>query len=598
MGGDEPSPAGPAGATRIASHTCSTSRPSTSGLVPDCIFLGLVVVLSFVLYAGKLGFYSDDWAYLGSLNSFGDFSHVGQSNEFDFGDHIFQRPTQAVLTWTLFRLFGLHPLGYHLANGLVLLCMTVFLYLVLRELRVPRIVAVSCTAVFTLYPGFSTDRFWFAAFGYPLSIATLFLSLYANLRALRSANHAWRWKLLAVVALFVSGLGYEVVLPLFLADIALLGYLAWTEGTRNGPGRSGARGAFRFIGPDVAALCIVIAYKVVTAAQSGVPADYPRYLLWLITGSIVMNFGAYGLRLPQAVAWSLRNVGWTTLAVGSGMAIGTFAYLVTVGRRQNASWPTRAGWGRLIAIGLVLFLLGYSIFLVNARILFTSTGINNRVSIAASLGVAVSIVGTFGLITVLTRLGGIWRAGIFAALVSLLCLSGFLITNALGRSWTEAWQRQQVVLEDIRAHAPRPEPGSVFILDGACPYVGPAIVFESNWDLAGALEVVFNDPTIRADVTSADLKVGSKGLSTTLYGTHHAYYPYGDHLFVYDFERATLTTLPDAHSALTYFAGRGVDSTSLCPTGWAGTGVPVLSADVRFRQLERTYFWGVGRRWK
>jgi hypothetical protein len=555
------------------------------------LFLGLVDVASFVLYAGKLGFYSDDWAYLGSFNSFGDLWHAGRSAEFDFGDHIRQRPMQAALMWVLMRLFGLDPLGYHLVNCLVLVCMTVLLYLVMRELRLPRLVAVSCTIVFGLYPGFSTDRFWLAAFGYPLSMATFFLSLYANLRALRSASNAWRWKLLALVALLVSGLGYEVVLPLFLADIAFLGYVAWTNGTRDGRGRSGAGGTIRFIGLDVTALCMVVAYKVVTAAQSGVPANYPRYLLWLVTGSLIMNYGAYGLRLPQAVAWSLRNVGWPALAVGGAVAIGTFGYLTTIGRRPDTSWPTRAAWGRLIAAGFVLFLLGYSIFLINARILFTSTGIGNRVSIAASLGVAVSIVGAFGLLTVLAPLAPMWRVGIFAALVSLTCLSGLLITSALARSWTEAWQRQQVVLEDIRTTIGRPPPGSVLILDGICPYVGPAIVFESNWDLSGALEVMYDDPTIRADVSTAGLKVGARGLSTTLYGTHEAYYPYGEHLVIYDFERSTAVPLPDTQSAREYFVGRGIGPANRCPSGWAGTGVPVLSADVRFRQLERTFFW-------
>ena len=105
-----------------------------------------------------------------------------------------------------------------------------------------------------------------------------------------------------------------------------------------------------------------------------------------------------------------------------------------------------------------------------------------------------------------------------------------------------------------------------------------------------ALEVMYDDPTIRADVTTATLKVGAEGLTTTLYGTHHAYYPYGEQLLVYDFERSTVIPLPDAHSARNYFAETGVGSASRCQTGWAGTGVPVLPVDVWFRQLERTYF--------
>lgn len=67
-----------------------------------------------------------------------------------------------------------------------------------------------------------------------------------------------------------------------------------------------------------------------------------------------------------------------------------------------------------------------------------------------------------------------------------------------------------------------------------CPYRGPAIVFESNWDLAGALGVHSGDHSLRADVITHRLKVDNRGISTFLYG--RADYQYSDNMFVYRFD--------------------------------------------------------------
>jgi hypothetical protein len=120
--------------------------------------------------------------------------------------------------------------------------MAVALYLLLVELRVPAAVAVAVVAVFVLLPTYSTDRFWFAAFGYPVTMTAYLLSSYANVGALRSWSRAerWRaWKAFAVAAMLVSGFGYEVVLPLFVANIAV------SPCTRGGRRRGGRRPSHR-----------------------------------------------------------------------------------------------------------------------------------------------------------------------------------------------------------------------------------------------------------------------------------------------------------------------------------------------------------------
>lgn len=570
--------------------TSASSRSTLlSGAWQDCLLLTFVVGIWFAPYLGRLGFYSDDWAYLGSLRSFGDFSNAGRSAAFNFAEAFHQRPTQAFLVRMLFRAFGLEPLGYYVVDAIIFVAMAVFLYLVLRELRLPRVPSLAIPTIFVLLPNYSSVRFWPITFSYQLSMAAYFFSLFANIRALRGTRHSyWGWGLLGITALVVSGLGIELALPLFVANLGLLWYLWRTrEGRADIAELSKAR-LILLLGGNLAALILVVAYKSVTSVQTGISGSYVRHVARIATGSIAMNFGSDGLDLPLALRWSLRQVGPMVIAAVILLSLVVFIYLILLGRRTRPL--DRRGSKRLMGAGVAVFALGYAIFLTNDRILFTSTGPNNRVAIAASVGVAMIAYGVVGWVSSWLR-SVAWRAFVVSLLTAGLCLSGFLMNSGLAESWSQSWARQRQILADIRSHVPPPPPHSALILDGTCPYIGPAMVFESNWDLSGALEVIYQDPTIRADVTSDHLEVGDQGLRTTIFGDHHTFYPYGDRLFVYDITRTEVVPLRDAQSARRYFAGNE-SRRSFCLRGFAGIGVPILPMDERFWQLERRYLVG------
>ena len=42
---------------------------------------------------------------------------------------------------------------------------------------------------------------------------------------------------------------------------------------------------------------------------------------------------------------------------------------------------------------------------------------------------------------------------------------------------------EQRVLASTQQRFPAMPPNSTLLLDGVCPYAGPAVVFEANWDL-------------------------------------------------------------------------------------------------------------------
>jgi hypothetical protein len=556
--------------------------------VRDVLFVAIVVAVSTAPYVARLGFASDDWAFLGSLTTHGDLSAPGRSLEHDFALHLRPRPVQVVYQTLLYNAFGANPLGYHLVNALVLAAMGALGYLVLRELNVPRLPAVAVATTFGLLPHYSTDRFWWAAFGYGAAMALAFASVYADLRALRSVGVAmWLWKAAAIVALIVSGLGYEIALPLLAAAIPLL----WYRSRRAAGGplshRLGRAGAIAFLGSNVLALAAVVAVKLAFPVGVGVGGSYPLHIARLTLGSAATSFGSYGLGLPEATRWAVATMDRATLAASCALAAVIAVYLGMIARRDAALvWPARH-WLRLAACGVLVFALGYGIFLTNGRILFSSTGISNRVSIAAAAGVAMIWIGLAGAVSAAAP--SRWRAWVFAVPVAALCLSGVLIVQGLAATWAEAWQRQQTILADIRTRLPALEPGTTIILDGACPYVGSGIVFESNWDLAGALETRYGDSTVRADTVSATLSVGYDRVSTRLYIDHVARYDYDRRLLVFDARDSTLRPLPDARAARAWWSTRQQLD---CPRGAAGYGTTLFKWDGWYRRFETAHLWG------
>jgi hypothetical protein len=111
-------------------------------------------------------------------------------------------------------MFGLEPSGYHLVHASVLTAMTLASYWLVRELRASRWVAIAVSALWGLSPLYATNRYWFAAFGYVLSMALCLASLAAEARAVRARGRTFAgWKLAALMLLVAAGLGYEVVLP-------------------------------------------------------------------------------------------------------------------------------------------------------------------------------------------------------------------------------------------------------------------------------------------------------------------------------------------------------------------------------------------------
>jgi hypothetical protein len=539
----------------------------------DAAFLAMLVMLAVVGYLPRLGFYSDDWTFLGAMRLSGS-SVVEQYAA--LGD-VRMRPVQAFFLATLYHTFGTNPLPFHLVNNTALILGVICSYLVLVELGLPRVMSVAVSLLYGLLPHYSADRFWIASMQATVSMTLYFGSLYAELRAATSPRARWAWWTLATAARVLCVLAYEVFLPLLLINP----FIAWVNARRRiEPPRE------RFLRPtglviQLALAALILAPAVVyktSFTRPGGSLSWDEQLRWgwrVYQGTTSIAASDLGVLLLRA-AWRLwqSSPSIPALAVSLISGLLAYGYLAWTAGEDDAKNPWRRGLG-LIGVGLVTFWAGYAVCLAAESAGNTPTGIGNRIAIAAAAGVALVWVGC-------TSLATIWipnataRRRSFAAITAMLYAVCVFINASLGAFWAEAYQRQVDVIASIKREYPEfPGPG-ILIIDGVCPYVGPAVVFESPWDLTGALHVLYGQYGLKADIITPSMTVTESGLVASLYfGTIVTKYAYGP-MSIFNVPRGLRVSVRDVTDVRRYLDRYNPDRTSGCAIGTAGEGVAVF----------------------
>ncbi|MCU1328473.1 MAG: hypothetical protein JWN34_3843 [Bryobacterales bacterium] len=539
--------------------------------------------LSALLYVARLGFYSDDWSFLYAMQAKaepGFWSSLIRLVREDLPT----RPGQALLLLSLFRAFGLAPAPYHLFNAAVMAGVVVLFYLALRRLGVARTFAFPAAALYGLLPHYSTDRFWVAAFQAPLSIGFYLVSLLSGLHAVEALRPAarWWWTLAALVTLAGSVLNYEVAVPLILLNA----FLWWRH----------ARILARpkptvLVASNILLLLALSAYKALLTQRMENNGDLYGYVRWLartaITPFYTRDHGGFnlffsvftsyvqdGLLLPWS-AWKVATSGtpqnlmpMLLVSAAVGAVIFFSAYSLAV-RTPAEGWTQ----GRtLLVSGIVVFFLGYAIFLTNGNVQFTPTGIANRTAIAAALGVVLSFAGAAGMVA--QRVRESWRSWVYSLPLAVMGACGCFIVNGLADSWATAYNHEVNVLQALAAVSPNGPPGQTVLLDGVCPYLGAAPVFESSWDFAGSLSLRYATPRyLRGDVVSTRLVVRPDEFEVTHYLGKKYVYPYSSDLVIFNLRDGRIYPVPDHTAAERYFATVNQDKSNGCPEWLPGHGV-------------------------
>jgi hypothetical protein len=548
-----------AGAARLAAPVTTRTVAATHALV-DCLFLAVVTGVSMVTYVGGLGFYYDDYSVLYRMAFSSDQSLFGLYDSVRPATG--QRPLQALIFATLYRLFGLEPLGYHLVNAGLLIAIAVLLYLVMRELRLPRLLCVAIPLVYSILPHYATNRFWVNAFQINLSSLFYLLSLYAALRALRARPIPLAgWLTVAFACVAGSLFAYEVMFPLFALNVGLVW---WTA--RRLHGEDGRNSSAWIAGGGLAAVTLVVGMvKLARVAEHG-QNDYQvgfqdgflHHIAYLVSGGIKLNLGTYFVAVPYVLWWVVRHAfSLADLAAAAAAGLLAAGYVWSISQRDRPALAGGRHWRDSMGVGVLAFVLGYAIFLTNQQVLFRSAGIDNRVNAGAALGVAALLVGGTGWLAV--RLTERRRPIFFSTVIGCIVAIGVLIIGTLSSFWTVAAKEQEAIVMSFQQAMPRLPSSSTVVLDGVCPESGPAVVFADQWDFRGALRLAYNDPLLRADTATEALRAGPRQLElemTFLDFRSTRTYDYGPRLFVYDFPRRTLHVLRDRNDALRYVSSR------------------------------------------
>jgi hypothetical protein len=559
---------------RLMATSAGAAAGSGSGrraVVRDSALLLCVVFLSCLPWVGGLGLYGDDYALLASLREApGSFRSLYDSL---LPHGVATRPLQAVQLAALYWIFELHPLGYHLTNTAILAATALLFHAVLRGVGFSRVIALVVPLIFALLPHYSTARFWIAAYQANFSVFLYFLSLFADLRFVtRPGAVRWLWKALGTAALVGSVLAYEVTAVLFLVNVLVLLYA--TPGRRL---RSWVPRPLLTAGTlltNVLFLALTIAYKLSTTVRSDISGGFVWRALRIVREAVPVHFGEYGLALPVRVMQALRDypdpvlfavsllVGWTVAA-----------YLIRILRSTRLD-PLRT-WPAVLLIGAVVFAAGYGVTLMTYEIGFHTTGPNNRTANAAAIGVAFVFTAVIGWISSSLR-SERWRQRVFAGLTAVLAGSCTLLTGTVARFWVDAVRQQELVIASIRQEFPRlASPGTV-LLDGLCPFVGPAPVFVTGWDVTGMLRIVYHDRHLTGDVLKPNTEVTPAGIRTLLFDDVIYLYPFSDHLVVFHVGTGRTFPLTSLDAAHEYFTSDRPPPQPPCPPYTDGDGADVF----------------------
>ena len=144
-----------------------------------------------------------------------------------------------------------------------------------------------------------------------------------------------------------------------------------------------------------------------------------------------------------------------------------------------------------------------------------------------------------------------WRSRLLAGAVALLVASGSLVNLALGVYWRTASQQQHRVLTAIRSQFPVLPSRTVLLLDGVCPFVGPAPIFHSE-DFGSALRLLYNDLSLDGSVINPEFEIHTDHVVAK--GWAEQSFPFSEHLLLIRPGDPEVCRLRDAQAAASCIA--------------------------------------------
>ncbi|HEV7938264.1 MAG TPA: hypothetical protein VGP18_09610 [Solirubrobacteraceae bacterium] len=241
-----------------------------------------------------------------------------------------------------------------------------------------------------------------------------------------------------------------------------------------------------------------------------------------------------------------------------------FVALLLVGARE-LSWhlvrddPSRLRlrlWIWIVLAGLALTAVAGTIYAPAVSYYSPlQLGIGNRVNALPAVGLVIAAYGVYMVIGTLVSCGVAYVGGsrriadqrlTCAIAVALALLTGVRfahLTRTDANSYDLASRYQLQMLDALSANLPKPASGETIFTFGAPAYTAPGVpVFAASWDLDGAVQVRYDDPTINAYpvIPGSTVTCTASGVTNVILAGPVITAPYG-HVALFDLATGKLS---------------------------------------------------------
>jgi hypothetical protein len=512
-------PAAPSGAGRSGFPSC---RELT---VMAFVLTGLATAL-LLPHIRQGGFYTDDWenASLARFDPHG-LLHILLPDWTNPGN----RPLLLVYQSIMHAVLGLHQHAYIAFTVLTAIGLSLALFLTLRTIGLERLHAGIIASLVLLFPYADATHLWFSATDSNVTITLYLLGVTTALHGLdRNCQRAVLYHIGALALYAASILIYEST----ATAIIVTGALYWW--------RTGRRAALPRWAADVAVVLILLFGF---SRNTGI---LRLHGLSEITSHARMIYDQL-LTLFTHTVFPL-NASRTLILV--------LVALLLVGARE-VSWHlsrddlTRSRLTRWIWIALA----GLTMTAVTGTIYAPAVpyysplqlGIGNRVNALPAVGLVIAAYGVYMIVGTLASCGVAFASGrgriVDARLASVVAVVLALLTGVRfahlvrvdASSYDLASRYQLQMLDALHASLPQPAHDETIFTFGAPAYTAPGVpVFAASWDLDGAVQVTYDDPTINAYpiILGSTITCTARGIDTTVAGPGIVA-PYG-HVVLFD----------------------------------------------------------------
>ena len=474
---------------------CVLASPRPLGLAA----LGIFSLPIFFVSIQWLGLYSDDWFHLATAAKHWQHLFIGWGT--------WPRPVEGVFWLGSYTLFGTYLPGYYVLLFSIQVMSAGALFLTLIDVLPDKWELALVTSV--LFLVFPTDqsRFWLSTQGYRLG--TLFLLLSAYLAGRWRGRKARLNSTFSIIFYGLSIFTNEIFLPLLIVPALI----RW-----RGQGRS-LKVLLKVSLPYVAVLALYAIYRLTlphllgtTDPKIGLLGASVDQMIYKLRRALEVNFGnAWGYSLQRLRELNLQGL----LVVGSGTAvvIVTLGLLLTPNKRHHHDAcdartlrPRLLGDLAIFALGTLLMFVGYLPILPTAYGIGLGT-IDSRVSIGASLGASLA---TVSLVHALTTLPGVIARRRWVADCLFLVCSAWLVFVAAGQQYAvrqdyaRAWNKQCNIWRQMFAQVPDLDDDAYVIIASVPRWEGSTCILSSNWEVGSALQLLYDNESVRGDVLPSD----------------------------------------------------------------------------------------------